>query len=59
MVYNIHLNPLRAGLVPDSKTLAMYPYSSHSVLMTTEAYEWQNTDKVLKLFGEESGFGKW
>jgi putative transposase len=55
LVRYIHLNPLRAGLVPDLKTLDRYPYSGHSVLMAKINYDWQNTDKVLKLFGKKSG----
>ena len=55
LVRYIHLNPLRAGLVPDLKTLDKYPYSGHSVLMAKVNCDWQNTDKVLKLFGEKSG----
>ena len=55
LVRYIHLNPLRAGVVPDLKTLDRYPYSGHSVLMAKVNYDWQNTDKVLKLFDEKSG----
>ena len=55
LVRYIHLNPLRAGLVPDIKTLDSYSYSGHSVLMAKVSHDWQNTDKVLKLFGEKSG----
>jgi putative transposase len=55
LVRYIHLNPLRAGLVPDLRALDRYPYSGHSVLMAKTTQDWQNTDKVLKLFGEKSG----
>lgn len=33
LVRYIHLNPLRAGLLPDMKALDQYPYSGHSVIM--------------------------
>jgi len=55
LVRYIHLNPLRAGLVPDLKKLDRYPYSGHSVLMANISHDWQNADKVLKLFSEKSG----
>ncbi|MFH2046500.1 MAG: transposase [Pseudomonadota bacterium] len=55
LVRYIHLNPLRAGLVPDLTTLDNYPYCGHSVLMAKTNCDWQNTDKVLGLFGEKAG----
>jgi REP element-mobilizing transposase RayT len=53
LVRYIHLNPLRAGLVPDIKTLDKYPWSGHSVIMGKEKNEWQDTDYVLRLFSEK------
>jgi len=55
LVRYIHLNPLRASLVTDIKALDKYPYSGHGVLMGKIDYDWQNTNKVLKLFGERAG----
>ncbi|MBU0575911.1 MAG: transposase, partial [Proteobacteria bacterium] len=55
LVRYIHLNPLRAGIVPDLKALDRFPYSGHSVLMAKVKFAWQNTDTVLKFFGEKSG----
>ena len=55
LVRYIHLNPLRAGLVPDLTTLDKYPYSGHSVLMAKGKSRWQDTDKVLELFGQKAG----
>ena len=55
LVRYIHLNPLRAGLVPDIKTLDRYQYCGHSILMAKVNNNWQNTDKVLKLFGQKAG----
>ena len=55
LVRYIHLNPLRAKVVPDVKALEIYPYCGHSVLMGKVKCDWQNTDKVLSLFSERSG----
>lgn len=58
LVRYIHLNPLRAKLVPDLKTLDRYPYSGHGVLMANVKKQWQDTDKVLKFFGQKAGSAK-
>ncbi len=55
LVRYIHLNPLRAKVVPDIKTLDRYPYCGHSILMGKVKCDWQNTDKVLSLYSERSG----
>ena len=55
LVRYIHLNPLRAGLVPNLEILDRYPYCGHSVLMGKINNRWQDTDKVLKLFGHKAG----
>jgi len=54
LVRYIHLNPLRAKLVPDLKTLGRYPYSGHSVLMANVKKQWQDSDKVLKFFSHKA-----
>jgi len=54
LVRYIHLNPLRAKVVPDIKTLDRYPYCGHSILMGKVKCDWQNTGKVLSLFSERS-----
>lgn len=46
----IHLNPLRAGIVPDLESLDNYPYTGHAVLVGRFKLEWQNTGKILSLF---------
>lgn len=51
LVQYIHLNPLRAGLVKDYKTLETYAYTGHGVLMGTFRREWQDTGYILGLFG--------
>ncbi|MDQ1331443.1 MAG: REP-associated tyrosine transposase [Thermodesulfobacteriota bacterium] len=54
LVRYIHLNPLRAKVVPDLNTLDGYPYCGHSVLMGKVKCDWQNTDKVLSLYSERT-----
>jgi putative transposase len=53
LVRYIHLNPLRARIVPDLDTLAHYPWSGHAVLMGTREYSAQDTRAVLGLFASE------
>ena len=55
LVRYIHLNPLRAGIVADLKALDKHSYSGHSVLMGKVNCDWQDTDGVLRLFGEKPG----
>ena len=55
LVRYIHLNPLRAGLVKDIDELGRYKYSGHSVLIGKMKKRWQDTESVLKMFGEQSG----
>lgn len=55
LVRYIHLNPLRAKVVPDLKALDIYPYCGNSALIGKAKCDWQNTDKVLSLFSERSG----
>ena len=50
LVRYIHLNPLRAKLVPDLKILDKYPYCGHSVLMGKKKHDWQNTNYILKFY---------
>jgi REP element-mobilizing transposase RayT len=52
LVRYIHLNPLRAGLVPDLAALDCYPWSGHAVIMGNGALDGQVTDQVLSLFGK-------
>jgi len=47
------LNPLRAGLVEDIKTLEKHPWCGHSVLMNKTKQAWQNVDYVYELFSEK------
>jgi putative transposase len=53
LVRYIHLNLLRAGLVKDMVELSRNLWSGHSVLMGKVKREWQDTDYVLSLFGQD------
>jgi REP element-mobilizing transposase RayT len=52
LVRYIHLNPLRADLVPDMKALNTYPWCGHSAILGKTKREWQNIKYVLALFGK-------
>ena len=52
LVRYIHLNPLRARLVKDLKALNSYAYSGHSVLMGKRKCDWQDSDYILKFYGQ-------
>lgn len=52
LVRYIHLNPLRAKMVKDLKALKSYRWCGHSALMGKAEAKFQDTDFVLKLFGQ-------
>ncbi|RJQ63197.1 MAG: transposase, partial [Desulfobacteraceae bacterium] len=52
LVRYIHLNPLRAVLVSDLKSLDRWAYSGHSTLMGKRTSLWQDSEYVLKFFGK-------
>ena len=53
MVRYIHLNPLRAGIVSDLKSLDRYPWTGHSVLVGKRRRDWQSVDEVLLRFSSK------
>ncbi len=53
LVRYIHLNPLRAGLVPNLKELDKHPYCGHSILLDKEKNDWQDTAYILKIFSSK------
>ena len=55
LVRYIHLNPLRAKLVPDLKALDRFGYSGHHILMGKAENRFQDIDKVLSFFGKKVG----
>ena len=52
LVRYIHLNPVRAGIVKDMKSLDKYAYTGHSVILGQRKNSWQNVGWVLQLFSE-------
>lgn len=50
LVRYIHLNPIRAKIVPNLKFLDKYAYSGHAAIMGKKKNGWQDTDYVLKFF---------
>ena len=52
LVRYIHLNPLRAGMVPNLAALNSYPYCGHSALMGKRNRPWQDVNYVLRSFGK-------
>ena len=52
LVRYIHLNPIRANLVPDLKSLDRFAYCGHSTLMGKQKNDWQDVNGVLRLFGK-------
>jgi hypothetical protein len=51
LVRYLHLNPLRAKVVPDLRRLAHFPWTGHSVLLGTVPRSWQDTQTILAQFG--------
>jgi hypothetical protein len=51
LVRYLHLNPVRAQVVPDLRTLDRYPWTGHSALLGTVPRAWQATRPVLAQFG--------
>ena len=51
LVRYLHLNPLRAKVVPDLRVLNRHPWSGHSALVGTVPRLWQETRTILQQFG--------
>lgn len=49
----IHLNPLRAKIVPDLKLLDRYAYTGHAALLGHQKTLWQDTQYILTLFADQ------
>jgi len=52
LVRYIHLNPLRAKMIPTMEALDLYPWCGHAVLMGKVEQPGQAVDEVLLLFGK-------
>jgi putative transposase len=55
LIRYLHLNPVRAQVVPSLPELARYPWTGHSALLGTVARPWQDTGAVLAQFGLQIG----
>jgi hypothetical protein len=53
LIRYIHLNPLRAKLIPDINALENYPWCGHAELMGKQQGIGLSLDAVLGLFGEK------
>jgi hypothetical protein len=51
LVRYLHLNPLRASVVPNLLALDRYPWTGHSALVGIVARPWQATEFILAQFG--------
>ena len=51
LVRYLHLNPLRAQVVPSLRALDRYPWTGHSALLGTVLRPWQDTGTILTRFG--------
>jgi hypothetical protein len=58
LVRYIHLNPLRAKLVPNMSRLNRYRYCGHSTLMGLRECAWQDDDYVLFCFAASTLDGR-
>jgi putative transposase len=58
LVRYIHLNPVRAGIVPGIKELNKYPFCGHSALMGKKDRPWQDVVYVQGHFGRTPGRAK-
>jgi hypothetical protein len=52
------LNPLRAKLVSEYESLAGYPYSGHRIIMGQSEAVWQDTEYILRFFGDKNAIAK-
>ncbi|MCL4498768.1 MAG: transposase [Chloroflexi bacterium] len=51
LVRDIHLNPIRAGLISSVEALGTHPFAGHSYIMGRTKSEWFKPDAVLSHFG--------
>jgi putative transposase len=51
LVRYLHLNPVRARVLPEVRALDRYPWTGHSALLGTCARPWQDTAMILAQFG--------
>lgn len=54
LVRFVHRHPLRAGQVEDLDELDRHPYCGHGVLLGNTARPWQETERILAMFGDNN-----
>ena len=52
LVRYVHLNPIRARIVPDLDRLVRYPWSGYRVLMGKAAFQGQDVDEAQAMLDE-------
>jgi REP element-mobilizing transposase RayT len=57
LVRYIHLNPLRAKLVSDYRSLKHYKYCGHGAIMGYLINDWQDAEYILNLFAQDTRSG--
>jgi putative transposase len=55
LIRYIHLNPMRAGMLPDIDALGSYPWTGHAGILGKHEQTWHEIDKVLGHFGKRIG----
>ena len=58
LVRYVHLNPIRAEIASDLKTLSQFPYCGHAVLMGRKKQPWQDDQYILSYFGNTTGMAR-
>ncbi|MEX1032010.1 MAG: transposase [Cellvibrionaceae bacterium] len=58
LVRYIHLNPLKAGLVPTINALDRYRWTGHAGIMGYHGQTWQSIDEVLSQFAKRAATGR-
>jgi putative transposase len=51
LVRYLHLNPVRAKVLPDPRALERFPWTGHSALVGKVHRPWQDTATILAQFG--------
>jgi putative transposase len=54
LVKYIHLNPLKAKIVPSLRDLDEYEFTGHKALLGKTTHPWQETAEVLKYFSSDA-----
>lgn len=58
LIRYIHLNPLRAGMLPDLDALGRYQWTGHAGVLGRHKQNWHEVGAVLGLFGRRAGIAR-